>query len=72
MCHGVEYAGSDAFGPGSPIHHRLLHLSPIIFVLAPIMALLEGHHHGSRPTTTADSRMKMQHWSFFNPLTVTL
>ena len=72
MCHGVEYAGRDALGPGSPIHHRLLHLLSIIFVLAPIMALLEGHYYGSRPTSTADSRMKMQHWSFFNPLTVTL
>ena len=66
MCRGVEYAGCDVLGPGSPIHHRLLHLLSIIFVLAPIMAA------AGRPTTTADSRMKMQHWSFFNPLTVTL
>jgi len=66
MCHGVEYADRDALGPGSPIHHRLLHLLSIFFVLAPIMAA------AGRPTTTADSRMKMQHWSFFNPLTVTL
>lgn len=48
MAMGVEYAGSNALAIRSqgPPSSSLLHLSSIIFVLSPIMAVAprEGHH----------------------------
>lgn len=58
-----------AISSQGPPSSSLLHLSSIMFVLTPIMALPEGHPHTPGPPSLW---IQMKHWSCFEPLVVTL